>query len=44
MEVVALFGNDPLRFSAMVTGIALLVAAVIVSLPTRRPAVQEVEM
>ena len=43
MEVVALFGNDHLRFIAMVTGIALLVAAVIVSLPARRPAVQEVE-
>lgn len=43
LEVVALFGNDHLRFIAMVTGIALLVAAVIVSLPTRRPAVQEVE-
>jgi len=36
MEVVALFGNDHLRFIAMVTGIALLVAAVIVSLPGRR--------
>jgi len=43
LEVVALFGNNHLRFIAMVTGIALLVAAVIVSLPTRRPAVQEVE-
>jgi cell division protein FtsB len=43
LEVVALFGNDHLRFIALVTGIALLVAAVIVSLPTRRPAVQEVE-
>jgi len=36
LEVVALFGNDHLRFIAMVTGIALLVAAVIVSLPGRR--------
>ncbi|MBE3095754.1 MAG: septum formation initiator family protein [Planctomycetes bacterium] len=40
MEVVALFGNDHLRFIALVTGIALLAAAVIVSLPARRPAGQ----
>jgi cell division protein FtsB len=40
LEVVALFGDPHLRFIALVTGIALLVAAVIVSLPPRRPAVQ----
>jgi cell division protein FtsB len=44
MEVVALFGNPHLRLMAMVVGTGLLAAAVVVSLPGRKPVIQEVRV